>query len=78
MHSPQSMHLSEMICALPPRTRIAWVGQRLMQLVQPTHFSLSSVTEWKNRSITKPPCFRQTWTVRVMVVPAPMTVSIAI
>ena len=39
---------------------------------------LSSVTEWKNRSITKPPCFRQTWTVRVMVVPAPMTVSIAI
>lgn len=35
------------ICALPFRTRIACVGHRFMQLVQPMHFSSSSRTEWK-------------------------------
>ena len=51
MHSPQSMQRSVMIVALPSRTRIACVGQCLMQLVQPTHLSLSSVTECTKRSM---------------------------
>ena len=46
MHSPQSMHRSLAMTALPPWTRMASVGQRLMQLVQPTHLSSFSVTEW--------------------------------
>jgi len=45
MHSPQSMQRSSIICALPPRTRIASVGQRLRQLVQALHLSFSSRTE---------------------------------
>lgn len=40
------MQRSLAMTALPPRTRMASVGQRLMQLVQPTHFSSFSVTEW--------------------------------
>ena len=47
MHSPQSMQRSLVMTALPLRTRIASVGQRLMQFVQPTHLLTSSVTEWK-------------------------------
>ena len=35
----------DMIWAFPSLTRMASVGQRLMQLVQPKHLSLSRVTE---------------------------------
>ena len=51
IHSPQSIHRSEIMMAFPPRTRIASVGQCLTQVVQPQHFSLSSFTEWANRVI---------------------------
>ena len=47
MHSPQSMHRSVMIVALPFLTLIASVGQVRMQWVQPLHSSLSNLTEWK-------------------------------
>ncbi len=43
MHSPQSMQRSEIICALPLRTRIACVGHRFMQLVQPMQSSGETV-----------------------------------
>ena len=35
MHSPQSMQNLLLICAFLFRTRMASVGQRLMQLMQP-------------------------------------------
>ena len=41
------MQRSLVMTALPLRTRIASVGHRLMQFVQPTHLLSSSVTEWK-------------------------------
>jgi hypothetical protein len=40
------MQRSLMMRALPSRTRIASVGQRFMQFVQPMHLSSSSVTLW--------------------------------
>jgi hypothetical protein len=39
------MQRSLMMEALPLRTRMAWVGHRLMQLMQPLHLLLSNVTE---------------------------------
>ncbi len=51
IHSPQSMQRSEAIKALPFLMRIASVGQRFTQLVQPTHLSSFNVTEWKNSAI---------------------------
>ena len=45
MHSPQSMQRSARMCAFPSRTRMASVGQRLMQLMHPVHSSFCSVTE---------------------------------
>ena len=45
MHSPQSMHRSPRMRALPSRTRMASVGQRLTQVMQPWHRSLFRVTE---------------------------------
>ena len=45
MHSPQSMHLSSMMCARPSRTRMASVGQCFKQLVQPLHRVTSRRTE---------------------------------
>ncbi len=41
------MQRSVVIFAFPFLTRMASVGQRVMQLVQPLHFSASKVTEWK-------------------------------
>src|SRR5690554_4163349 len=46
IHSPQSIQRSVNITAFPPRTLIASVGQFLIQLVQPWHFSSSRTTEW--------------------------------
>ena len=61
MHSPQSMHRSVIIKAFPFRTRMASVGQRLMQLVQPMHLSLSKrnrVEKLAPRAL--PPLFART------------------
>ncbi len=46
MHSPQSMQRSVAMEALPFRMRMASVGQRFTQLVQPTHLSSFKMTEW--------------------------------
>jgi hypothetical protein len=54
MHSPQSMQRSLIMDALPFRTLIACVGQRFMQLMQPLHLLLSSVTECKILLIANP------------------------
>ena len=59
MHSPQSIQRSLVMTALPFRTRIASVGQRLMQFVQPTHLPSSSVTEWKKIPIAYASSFIQ-------------------
>jgi hypothetical protein len=45
MHSPQSMHLSAMMRAVPSRTRIAPTGQVVTQTVQPLQDSSSRITE---------------------------------
>lgn len=45
MHFPQSMHRSFRIVALPLRTRMASVGQFLMQVVQPMQRAYSKTTE---------------------------------
>ena len=37
IHSPQSIHRSEIIYALPRHTLMAPVGQRFLQLVHPIH-----------------------------------------
>ena len=53
------MQRSLVMTALPFRTRIASVGQRLMQFVQPTHLPSSSVTEWKKIPIAYASSFIQ-------------------
>ena len=45
MHLPQSMHRSLRMVALPLRTRMASVGQFLMQVVQPRQRLYSRITE---------------------------------
>ena len=45
MHFPQSMHRSLRMAALPLRTRMASVGQFLMQVVQPRQRLYSNMTE---------------------------------
>ncbi len=47
MHSPQSMHFSFMMIAFPFRIRIACVGQTRMHFIRPSHFSASTIIEWK-------------------------------
>ena len=66
--------LIEMMRALPPRTRMASVGQRLMQLVQPTHLSLVQRNGMEITLHLIPPLIALPLrhnTVMVMVVPSP-------
>ena len=48
MHLPQSMQNLSMIWAFPLCTRIAWVGQCLIQLIQPRQADSLSLTERMN------------------------------
>lgn len=70
MHSAQSMQRAGSMMALPPRTRMAWVGQRLMQLMHPLHSARFRVTEWMN-SCFIPATFPHRSTFIWMVVPCP-------
>ena len=47
MQVPQSMQRLGRMVAFPFRTRMASVGQFLMQVVQPRHFFRSRTTEWR-------------------------------
>src|SRR4030042_5906706 len=47
IHSPQSMHFSSMITALPFLILIAWVGHVRRHFIRPLHFSGSIRMEWK-------------------------------
>jgi len=53
-HSPQSMQRSSRIVALPLRTRMACVGQALMQAMRPAQLSWAMRTEWKYCSMLSP------------------------
>ena len=48
MHTPQSMQRALRMAALPLRTRMASVGQLLMQVVQPRQRLYSRTTECFN------------------------------
>jgi hypothetical protein len=45
-HAPQSMHLSRLPSAMPPRTLMARVGQTFMHSTQPAQAVGSKTTQW--------------------------------
>ena len=85
MHLPQSIHRSLRMVALPLRTRMASVGQFLMQVVHPRQRLYSRMTECfimvdhpvsKGRPDVGRPVFQLMWIFMVTVVPTPTWVSI--